>query len=126
MSTPHIERPSPPLGASIFWKAGRNMDCREKVTQVLHAAIDELNEQLPEDGRLDASDDTVLFGESGELDSLGLVNLIVMVEQRVAETLGAPITLADERAMSERNSPFRTIGTLTDYVCLLWKEAARE
>src|SRR5919109_23019 len=56
------------------------------------------------------------------LDSLGLVQLIVDLEQRVEETGGVTITIADDRAMSQRNSPFRTAGTLTDYIYLLTEE----
>jgi Patatin-like phospholipase len=47
---------------------------------------------------------------------LGSVTLIVDVEQRVLHQLGLNVTLADDRAMSQRNSPFRSIGTLTGYL----------
>ncbi len=60
--------------------------------------------------------DTVLFGEGGVLDSLALVSLIADLEVAVEERLGVPVTLADERAMSRRRSPFRTAGTLTEFV----------
>ena len=58
---------------------------------------------------------TPLVGGS-VLDSLGLVELVVEVEQRLRRDHGADVTLADERAMSQRRSPFRTVGTLADYV----------
>jgi len=60
-----------------------------------------------------------LFGQGGKLDSLGLVNLIVAVEAMVEDELDVTITLADEKAMSMKNSPFRTIQTLADYINLL-------
>jgi len=95
------------------------MNEKDQVLEVLYAALEELNEQLPEEHRLEKSKNTVLFGEAGKLDSLGLVNLIVLVEQKIEETFGRPVTLADERAMSERNSPFRTVDTFADYICRL-------
>ena len=63
--------------------------------------------------------DTKLFGAEGSLDSLGLVSLLIDVEQRLEEKFGVVVTIADDRAMSQRRSPFRTVGTLSDYVCAL-------
>jgi acyl carrier protein len=60
--------------------------------------------------------DTPLFGESGILDSLALVALIVLCEQSVEDNLGITISLADERALSQRRSPFATIGSMAEYV----------
>ena len=65
---------------------------------------------------------TPLFGHSGYLDSLGLVVLIVLVEEKVFNDRGIVITLANERAMSEQHSPFRSVQSLTDFVDLLIKE----
>ncbi len=96
----------------------------EKVLQAIFDAMDEVNEQRPEDQRLEKSADTVLFGESGTLDSLGLVNLIVGVEQRLEEDFGASVTLADEKAMSLKNSPFRSVKTLAEYAATLLSEEA--
>lgn len=79
-------------------------------------AVDEHNEQAVEEERLVRSRDTVIFGEGGALDSMGLVNLILCVEQKVAEQTGREITLGDSRALSRKQSPFRTIGTLVEYV----------
>ncbi len=56
------------------------------------------------------------------IDSLGLVEVILEVEQRLRRDHGADVTLADERAMSQRHSPFRTIGTLADYAAVLLAE----
>jgi len=94
----------------------------EKIVQAIFRAVDEVNQGLPEGQRLKKSLDTVLFGRSGVLDSLGLVNLIVAAEEKIEEEFGITITIADERAMSRKNSPFRTIGTLVDYVSSLLEE----
>jgi D-alanine--poly(phosphoribitol) ligase subunit 2 len=59
--------------------------------------------------------ETPLFGRDGVLDSLGLVALVVAVEQAIEDHYGVTVSLADERALSERRSPFRTIGALADY-----------
>jgi acyl carrier protein len=67
----------------------------------------------------DASEETVLFGPEGILDSLGLVALIVDVEEAIAERSGVAITLGDDRAVSQRASPFRTVGSLAEYIATL-------
>lgn len=71
-----------------------------------HRAID-----VP--GPLDA--ETQLFGRAGLLDSLGLVTLVVAVEQAIADEYGVGVSLADDRALSQRNSPYRTVGSLAEY-----------
>ena len=96
----------------------------EQVLQAIFDAMDEINEQRPEEPQIEKSADTVLFGESGALDSLGLVNLIVTVEQTLEETFGVSLTLADEKAMSMRNSPFRSVKTLAEYASSLIEEDA--
>ena len=64
----------------------------------------------------DVDDSTELLGR---LDSLGLVTLIVDLEERLQDDLGLGVALANERALSQRESPFRTVGTLTEYVLAL-------
>ncbi len=70
------------------------------------------------------SEDTVLVGADAVLDSLGVVQLIVEVEQRVEQAHGVSVTLASDKAMSQRNSPFRTVGVLADHVVATALEAA--
>jgi acyl carrier protein len=94
----------------------------EKITQAIFDAIDEINEQLSDEQKLIKSPDLVLYGDAGTLDSIGLVNLTVATEQRLEEIFEISLTLADEKAMSQRNSPFRTVETLTLYISKLLAE----
>lgn len=59
--------------------------------------------------------DTALFGKDSLLDSMGLVNVIIDIESRFLDE-NIEISLTSESAMSVRNSPFRTIGTLADFI----------
>lgn len=63
-----------------------------------------------------SSDELPLLGPGSTLDSIGLVTLIVDVEQRLADEYDVSVTLASENAMSRRQSPFRTVGALADYI----------
>jgi len=67
-----------------------------KIIQSIMDAIGEINERFPEEKRLSKSVDTVLNGESGKLDSLGLVSFVVAVEERIQNDLGVNISLAYE------------------------------
>jgi acyl carrier protein len=70
-------------------------------------------QQLERDGVL--SRDTRLFGQDGLLDSLAFVSLVIAVEQGIEERFGTRVELADDKALSQKNSPYRSIGTLVDY-----------
>ena len=94
----------------------------DEVRSVVIEAIDDLNGSLPPERRLDSGTDTVLLGSGSRLDSLGLVNLIMSIEQLIEERYGQAVTLADERALSQKSSPFRTVGTLTEYTAGLLQE----
>jgi acyl carrier protein len=103
------------------------MSKKESITNILYEIIDQTNQTLPADKKhLKKALDTPLFGESAVLDSLGLVNFIVSTETALQEKFKIPIVLADERAMSQNSSPFRTIGTLADYIATLLDEKKRK
>ena len=95
---------------------------KEIILETIYNSINELSEQLPQEQQLAQSTKTVLIGKDGRLDSLGLVNLLVIIEQNIEDEFDVSITMADERAMSQKRSPFRTIGTLADYIDMLLKE----
>jgi acyl carrier protein len=62
------------------------------------------------------TEDTVIVGPGAVVDSIGVVSLIVDIEQRLEVDQGISVTLANDRAMSQRNSPFRTPGVLADHI----------
>lgn len=88
----------------------------KRVTKAIFSAIDEVNQQLPKEKKLEKSNNTVLIGQSTKLDSLGQVNLIVAIEEKIEENFDTAITLTDELAMSHENSQFHTIGSLCEYI----------
>ena len=57
-----------------------------------------------------------LFGGDSLLDSLGLVSLIVSIEEAIEDQFNKSIILADEKAMSRRTSPFSRVSYLVDYI----------
>ena len=99
---------------------------KAQITEIIFAAIDEINRMLPQERRLRKSEDTVLSGDSGGLDSLGLINLIVATEQKIQETFNISVALADEKAMTQDVNPFSNVGTISDYIAKILQEKSRE
>lgn len=97
---------------------------RDRILDEIYAAIDALNETQPADRQVAKVPEAQLFGQDGSLDSYALVTLIIDVEQRLNDAFDAGVTLADERAMSQRNSPFRSVAALADYAEGLLKDDA--
>ena len=65
--------------------------------------------------QVDVSPTAPLFGPPSPLDSLGLVALLIDVEEALAQQ-GHVVVLTDERALSQRHSPFRTVPSLVQYI----------
>ena len=88
---------------------------RDDLVKLIIEIAKELNDeqQLGLDDQLDS--ETRLFGSGGVLDSMGLVSLIIAVEQTLEERHAVSVALADEKALSQKSSPYRTVGTLADY-----------
>jgi hypothetical protein len=98
------------------------MTMHEKITQMLFSVVDELNQLRPTEEHLEKKLEAPLAGDFGRLDSSGLINLIVVTEQKADEELGVPILLTDDRTMSQVKNVFRTLGTLADYIHQLLNE----
>ncbi|NTU77967.1 MAG: hypothetical protein HGA45_00955 [Chloroflexales bacterium] len=95
---------------------------RDVCVQIVIASLKEVlvMNDTPAPATIDEA--TVLVGDDAVLDSLGVVSLIVEIEQRLEMDHSIAVTLASDRAMSQRNSPFRTVGVLGDYISATIKE----
>lgn len=96
----------------------------DDVLPVVYTALDELNQQRSKNQRLQASPDCVLFGESGNLNSLELANFIVLMEQLVQEKFGAEVDLTESDPFSPESGHMRTAATLAAHIANLVREQA--
>ena len=99
------------------------MNDPENIVAAIYRAVDWINGELPLDRKLIKVPETRLLGSESALDSMHLVNLIITVEQEVENRFGVTVTLADERALSMKASPFRSIQSLADYIGTLITDA---
>lgn len=89
---------------------------RPQVELVVFSAIESVNQELNPAQALRASEAQQLFGSETSISSLTLVTLVIRIEQILAEVYGMQVVLADERALSRSQSPFRTVGSLIEYI----------
>ena len=80
---------------------------KKEILIIVYEAISELNK---EHGlNLKMHEDTKL---AGEIDSILLVTLIAKIESKYPRR----INIASDKAFSQKNSPFLTVSTLTDFI----------
>ena len=95
---------------------------QNKIQSIIIAILKDLAEEFEIEDLANPSATTAIYGASGTnsgLDSLALVSFITDLEQRLSDELGLNVILADEKTMSLRNSPFKDVATLTNYILSL-------
>jgi acyl carrier protein len=97
---------------------------RDVVQEIILGALERLNAELPAGNRVPVGPGTKLLGENSELDSLSLVSVIVDVEAGLEDKFDRSVSLTDDRAMSQRESPFTDVNALTNYVLSLLADKA--
>ena len=89
---------------------------RKLAFELVQGCIAELNEELEYESFKTVEEETPVFGTIDGIDSLSLVTLVVDLEDAVQTAFGRRVVLADDKAMSMRNSPYRTAGSLADFI----------
>lgn len=93
----------------------------DKIQQIIFDALDVANQTLNQGDQIFISADTKLYGQDGQLESMGLVALLIDIEEALLDE-DVVVSLSDERAMSMTNSPFRDVPALVGYIEQLIKE----
>jgi acyl carrier protein len=88
---------------------------QNKIYNLVIEVIEELNDQLDKEKKIIPEANTVLIGKSGGLDSLGVVNFMVMLEQKIENELNVQLNLPYELVIG-KNSPLHTIKSTSDYI----------
>jgi hypothetical protein len=74
---------------------GTNSPTATAIADLLTQVITGMNDMLPADEQLPAGPDVVLMGEGGVLDSLGIANFLVALEEAMEERFGRALSLSD-------------------------------
>jgi len=94
----------------------------DKIKELVLNSVKTIGEMEEKSELLNATEDLHLFGGQGVLDSIGIVMLITEIEEQMLDELDISITLADDRAMSQKTSPFRSVKSLVKYITTLVNE----
>ncbi len=98
---------------------------KEQIKEILKDAIEELNEQLDDNEKVEFNENTRFIGSQAALDSISFVTLISIIEDLLEEKMGVTVQLVNEKAFSSKRSPFYSIETMTQYMEDLIKEAQK-
>jgi acyl carrier protein len=90
----------------------RNIDS----LQIIYEALEVVNRQLPKGQRLDKNPETVIIGRGQGLDSLGFINFIVTIEQKLEQYTGTAVSLADIDQQGSSPGMVYTIKTFAEYL----------
>jgi len=93
-----------------------------QIQEVVLQAMLRINLTRRPKDRLGVSANAPIFGPGSPLDSLGLVALLIEVEEALQDA-GHDVTLSDARAMSLTQSPFRDVPSLVAFIASLMAEA---
>ncbi len=94
----------------------------EKIEKIVCEALKEINEELENEAFVSPNSKTKLYGGSGAMDSLALVSFVADIEEKISDEFEKDIVLADEKAMSQKTSPFRSVESLSLYIKKLLEE----
>ncbi|MBX7546371.1 hypothetical protein [Helicobacter turcicus] len=89
---------------------------KNKIQDLICEALKNINDELDNENLKNPHANTHIYGIEGNLDSLSLVSFIADLESSLSEHLGIDIVLADEKTMSARNSPFKDVSSLSEYI----------
>jgi len=99
----------------------RPMISNDAIQEVVLQAMRATNQARDQASQLVVSADAPIFGPDSSLDSLGLVGLLLDVEEGL-QAIGCDVVLSDERAVSQKRSPFRNVRSLVAYVSTFARE----
>lgn len=85
----------------------------ENFLRCIQGAIQKVNET---GAALPLEPESLLLGQDGVMSSLSLVNLMVLLEERVEENFGVSLNLIDQDESYLPNGPFYSISSLQSYL----------
>jgi acyl carrier protein len=89
---------------------------RQNIADVVFSSIDELNEMLGSNHRLEKSLQSRILGQPNGLDSLGFINLVTLIEEKYFERFGSRIVLTQTSDKRLEGQAFESIGSLVEFI----------
>jgi len=83
------------------------------VRNIVIAALHEVNKDRANLSLDDIDEDFEIFNN---LDSMDVLNLIIEIENHLSKSFNKYIQIADESSMDMTSTPFKTFGTLVNFI----------
>lgn len=92
-----------------------------KIEATIFKVIDEVNNILSKDQILEKSRETVLLGHNSKLDSIGLINFIISLEQKIEEDFNTKVSLMTDLHEEKGTTNLANVGSLIEQINTLLK-----
>jgi hypothetical protein len=100
----------------LQYAGGEDAGMRETLLQCLREGVEEINVTREEKIPTNELEGINFYGDGGVFDSMHLINFLMIVEEKVVEQVGVPITIVSEKAVSRKVSPFSNVSTLIAFL----------
>lgn len=87
-----------------------------RMEQLIRNVLDGMNAFLPAAERIPTDPSTILMGDGGHLDSLGIANFIVSLEEALEQGSGRSIPLSDQDLSDIFGANSVTIRSFAEYL----------
>ena len=86
------------------------------IIDIIFSSIREVNEQQPNENRLKLDKKEFLVSDKSNIDSLGLITLLVNIEDKINKSYNLKLNLLEEKFISDKETPFETIDELAEWL----------
>ena len=89
---------------------------QDKVRNILLEGIDLVNEEREPDNMVGKNNAEPLFGSKSKLGSLGLVNLLLHVEETIEDEFGVQLPLTDDTDLFSSDGPLENLNRFVQHI----------
>ena len=89
---------------------------KDAISDIVISNVKSLVDTLPAEQKFTVDQNTILFGNGSNIDSLSLVSIIIDLETAFSDDYELEISLTDDKAMMREKSPFDSVKSLVDYI----------
>ena len=89
---------------------------KQAIAKIVLDAVQSYVDSQADYNQIKVVEDTMLFGAYSQIDSLGLVSIIVDVETLIRDQGYDEFTLTSGEIMTKTDNPFQTVSTLIDFI----------
>lgn len=79
-------------------------------------SLEEIRHSVQKNNTFEITPELRLIGADSPLDSLAFVSFVVLLEEKILDKTGKSISIIDEKAFSQKNSPFQTVQSLSEFI----------